>query len=540
DRMAQMIRVGFVNARMPEKMRVKVTIPDTVGAPLITDFLPVLCPRACEDMQYDLPDIGDQVLCLFLSYGLEQGFVVGSMYGKQTPPAQSGDKWRRVFKDGTFLEYDRAAHKLVANVQGDIEVTATGKLTANVTGSASIASNDRLSLDAPSMSMGGGGGATTSASMEGTFDLTKGDILAQGISLLRHVHTCPACGAQTSPPVGTGGGTGGASGSGGGQNSNNSGGSDSGSGTGDNSGSGNAPGLELSPAFASALAATGFVWTAEAKAQFEETKKKARLYAYEEFEDPSKKEEQSHNIEAFDTILCLPRIAEAEAMAANDADRLGWLYLKQMFEKWLSGRANNDPFKNKEPFWVSLYWVLHYKRAFAMWLYIMTKIGLFIEDSKRLLFERIKSENLVTDKEEYFNFTQSNWPKWNDHYFRSVRVPGMDSFPPDGLMAAMGDFNFRALADGAIAPSENGYKIKVNKVCVFVWDSFNFAGDFPLLYWSCVNERFQILDPDEAVFLSNADFRKFQDETDGGDEFLVLSEPKNIDNFGIYEYEIIL
>ena len=99
--MSKMIRVGFVNARQPEKMRVKVTVRDTTGAQLVTDWLPVLCPRASGDMQYDLPDIDDQVLCLFLPYGLEQGFVVGAMYGKQTPPVQSGDKWHRTFSDGT-------------------------------------------------------------------------------------------------------------------------------------------------------------------------------------------------------------------------------------------------------------------------------------------------------------------------------------------------------------------------------------------------------------------------------------------------------
>ena len=128
DRMAQMIRVGFVNARQPEKMRVKVTLRDTVNAPLVTDWLPVLCPRACADLQYDLPDVGDQVLCLFLSYGLEQGFVVGAMYGKQSPHVQSGDKWHRTFSEGTWLEYDRAAHKLSANVKGDVELFATGSV----------------------------------------------------------------------------------------------------------------------------------------------------------------------------------------------------------------------------------------------------------------------------------------------------------------------------------------------------------------------------------------------------------------------------
>lgn len=200
-KLSQMIRVGFVNARDPAKMRVKVTIPDTVKKPLITDFLPVLVPRASEDLQYDLPDIGDQVLCLFLAYGLEQGFVVGSMYGKQTPPVQSGEKYHRRFKDGTFLEYDREEHKLVANVQGDVEITATGKIDANVQGPASVESQSHISLASPTMNMGGAGGGTTGATMQGDFNLTKGDITAEGVSLRHHVHVCPTCG-QTGPPAG--------------------------------------------------------------------------------------------------------------------------------------------------------------------------------------------------------------------------------------------------------------------------------------------------------------------------------------------------
>lgn len=205
-KLSQIIRVGVVNARQPEKMRVKVTIPDTVDKPLITDFLPVLCPRACEDMQYDLPDIGDQVLCLFLAYGLEQGFVIGAMYGKQAPPVQSGDKWHRLFKDGTWLEYDREEHKLVANVQGDVEITATGnikaelegELSASSQGPASIKSASQINMDSPSMSIGSGGG--TAADMQGNFRLRQGDIVAEGISLRFHTHTCPACGSKTSPP----------------------------------------------------------------------------------------------------------------------------------------------------------------------------------------------------------------------------------------------------------------------------------------------------------------------------------------------------
>ncbi|MBD5640941.1 MAG: phage baseplate assembly protein V, partial [Desulfovibrio sp.] len=153
--------------------------------------LPVLCPRACEDMQYDLPDIGDQVLCLFLPYGLEQGFVIGAMYGKKAPPVQSGDKWHRVFKDGTTLEYDRAEHKLTANVQGDVELVATGNVTMQAQGPISASSQDSITAQAPRVQISG-----TSGNME----MQSGDVRASSISLVHHVHTCPACGADTSPP----------------------------------------------------------------------------------------------------------------------------------------------------------------------------------------------------------------------------------------------------------------------------------------------------------------------------------------------------
>ena len=127
--LAQIIRVGFVTARQPEKHRVQVQCRDTVTSALTTDWLLALTPRASADLHYDLPDIGDQVLCLFLPIGLEQGFVIGSMYGKQEPPVKDAEKTHRKFKDNTFIEYDRAQHKLTIDVKGDIEIKATGKIS---------------------------------------------------------------------------------------------------------------------------------------------------------------------------------------------------------------------------------------------------------------------------------------------------------------------------------------------------------------------------------------------------------------------------
>lgn len=207
DVLAQMVRVGFVSARQPEKMRVRVELRDTTGAALITDWLPVLCPRAHGDAQYDLPDVDDQVLCLFLPFGLEQGFVLGAMYGKASPPVSSGDKWHRSFSDGTVLEYDRKAHKLAAVVKGDVELVADGSVAATVTGAMQADvqgalhanSAESLNFTAPAMNLGGTGSAGTAATMSGTFSLRDGDIIVEGISFLRHVHPCPHGGTTGVP-----------------------------------------------------------------------------------------------------------------------------------------------------------------------------------------------------------------------------------------------------------------------------------------------------------------------------------------------------
>lgn len=206
DLLAQSIRLGTVTARDAAHLRVQVRCADTVTAPLVTDWLPVLVPRACGDCQYDLPDVGDAVLCLFLPHGREAGFVLGSFYSGGVPPVADGDRWHRQFRDGTTLEYDRKAHKLTADVKGDVAITATGSVTGRITGAlkadaegaVSVSSAAQIDLTAPAMNLGGSGGGTQAA-MQGTFRLQDGDIIVEGISFLGHVHSCPHGGTTGAP-----------------------------------------------------------------------------------------------------------------------------------------------------------------------------------------------------------------------------------------------------------------------------------------------------------------------------------------------------
>lgn len=124
DKVNELIRHGVVVKRDEKNMRVCVIFSDTVTNPLTTNWLPVLLPRASGDCYYDLPDIGDKVLCLFLPNGIDTGFVLGSFYGENKSPITNGDIYFHKFKDGTYLEYNRKEHKLIASCVGDVELSA--------------------------------------------------------------------------------------------------------------------------------------------------------------------------------------------------------------------------------------------------------------------------------------------------------------------------------------------------------------------------------------------------------------------------------
>jgi len=130
-----MFRNGKVVSTDPDAVTVKVKFDD------IDEFtsydLQVLNRKTKDDKDYQMPDIGEVVACLFLGSGQMSGYVLGSVYTKNTlPPSNSQDKWVKEFKDGTRIEYDRAENKLNIEIKGEtavhIEKTHSVKIEDNI------------------------------------------------------------------------------------------------------------------------------------------------------------------------------------------------------------------------------------------------------------------------------------------------------------------------------------------------------------------------------------------------------------------------
>ena len=143
--LSSLIRIGEVTSINPAACTARVTFDDDDK---FTSYdLPVIQPNTLKNSDYRMPDVGEDAVCVFLPAGASEGFIIGSIYaGDVRPPSSSPDVRMVKFSDGTVLRYDRSAHKLTADVKGDIEARAQGNIDLMATGNITIAASGTLTL----------------------------------------------------------------------------------------------------------------------------------------------------------------------------------------------------------------------------------------------------------------------------------------------------------------------------------------------------------------------------------------------------------
>lgn len=153
-KLARFIRVGRVKALNPEKHMVRVLFE---AEDSLSYELPVLVHNTFANHDYAMPDLEDDVVCVFLPDGPEDGFVIGSFYaGEVTPPANSEDLRRVQFQDGTTVTYNRASHDLDVVIEGthihanrqSVDVTTPISVNVNTNGNISLNASGNIAIQA--------------------------------------------------------------------------------------------------------------------------------------------------------------------------------------------------------------------------------------------------------------------------------------------------------------------------------------------------------------------------------------------------------
>ena len=160
------VRKGQISTIDPATCRARVAFDDLDET--VSNELPICQRRTAGTKHYDLPEIGEHVLCIFDPSGEEQGWVLTSFYTLSNLPENIGEgRYITEYSDGTIIEYDTKKSKLTLIGAQSLEIEAQSiAIKGNIVVQGSVAASGDITAAAVSLSNhthGGvesGGGST--------------------------------------------------------------------------------------------------------------------------------------------------------------------------------------------------------------------------------------------------------------------------------------------------------------------------------------------------------------------------------------------
>lgn len=203
----KLIKVGKVSEVNYETASCKVVFEDLKG--FQTQNLQVLHRKTLKHKSYDMPDIDELVVCIFLPYANNFGIILGSIYTDENKPLCQDDRVQYKFEDGTYIEYDKSTKQATVDCQGDVVVKSKTNIYARAEESIECeakaikgAAGEIITLEAPVIKIKGDitldGDVTATAGIVVSDDVICSDTITSKGSVNGHKHT-GNMGVPTSP-----------------------------------------------------------------------------------------------------------------------------------------------------------------------------------------------------------------------------------------------------------------------------------------------------------------------------------------------------
>lgn len=127
-----MLRFGKISAVDASKAMYQVTFDEDQ---LVTDWIFANQKNTLFNKSESGYDLDEHVSCL-MDENCENGVILGAIYDEENLPEVGNEDLTRIeYKDGSFIQFDRAAKKLTISCEGNIEIIKSTKTTIAVSDS---------------------------------------------------------------------------------------------------------------------------------------------------------------------------------------------------------------------------------------------------------------------------------------------------------------------------------------------------------------------------------------------------------------------
>jgi len=190
---------------------------------IVTDWLSVLVGKSLNDRQSWPLEVNEHVACLMDEH-CEEGICLGAITNESDQDAgEAPGKFRKIFTDGTLIEYDKNGKKLTVDVKGSLEAKTDGEASIDAGTTLSGKAGAKATIQAPAIELTGNvvvkgsliagsimvaaGGTLSSENgaplkadvdIETTGTIKASDVKAGLISLSTHKHSGVTTGPGTS------------------------------------------------------------------------------------------------------------------------------------------------------------------------------------------------------------------------------------------------------------------------------------------------------------------------------------------------------
>ncbi|GAB1826813.1 phage baseplate assembly protein V [Turicimonas sp. TL08] len=160
DRCMAVMKLGEVVEVQPAQCKARVVFDDDDS--VVSDLLPIVIPNSIENKDFWLPDIGEDVLCLFGTSGLEDGYILGSIYaGEIHAPSESKDVRMIKFSDGSVFKFDRSVSVFEIEIgstkikvdKNNVEVETVQKVALKSTSEVNIEGAAEVNIKTPVLNL---------------------------------------------------------------------------------------------------------------------------------------------------------------------------------------------------------------------------------------------------------------------------------------------------------------------------------------------------------------------------------------------------